>query len=112
MKRFLLLLLLASQLFAHGVGFDLKSSESVQLVQFKYADGKPLTYCEILVYGPEDDEIEFQNGRTDRNGYFAFLPDKEGVWLVEIKDTQGHNATAQIVISEDKKGFSGELLKF
>lgn len=111
MKQFLFLALFAVQLFAHGVGFNLKSSESVQLLHFNYADGKPLTYCEILIYGPEDDEIEFQNGRTDRNGCFAFLPDQKGVWLVEVKDTQGHSATAQIVVSEDKKQFNGELLK-
>lgn len=111
MKSFIILLLLTVQLFAHGVGFDLKSAESVQLLQFKYADGKPLIYCEILIYGPDDDEIEFQNGRTDRNGFFAFQPDKKGVWLVEIQDSQGHSATAQIVVSEDKKVFRGEILK-
>ncbi len=99
MKYSIVFFLFVAQLFAHGVGYKLKSAEEVQVLSFYYADGTVMNYNEVVIHSPAD-EIEYQNGRTDRNGNFAFLPNCPGLWLVAIKDAQGHEATATILIEE------------
>ncbi len=112
MRYLLIVLFFAAQLSAHAVGYELKSTDAVQLLSFSYADGKPMDYCEVMVYGPEDEEIEFQNGRTDRRGFFAFLPESSGVWLVEVKDTKGHTGTVQVLIKDDDGVITGTVIRY
>lgn len=111
MKKLLLMFCITAQLFAHGVGFDLKKSDDVQLIYFYYSDGKVMSYSEIQIYGPTDSDVEYQNGRTDRNGYFAFYPNAPGVWLVTATDEKGHSASAQILMKKIGDGLKGYVLK-
>ena len=53
-----------------------------------------MAYAQVTVRGPLDDEVEFQNGRTDRNGRFAFVPDEAGQWKVVVEDGLGHRVSA------------------
>ncbi len=110
MKAILTICMIVSMLFAHGVGFNLESSESAQVVSFHYANGEPMAYAEILIYDPHSSDVEFQNGRTDRNGKFAFVPDSEGMWIVKAQDSKGHMADACIIISIKKGKMSSKVL--
>lgn len=112
MKKLLILLCFTASLFAHGVGFDLKKSDEVPLLYFHYADGKAMSYSEVLIYGPTDGDVEYQNGRTDRNGYFAFYPNAAGVWLVTVADEKDHTASARILMEKKGDKLVGKILTY
>ena len=86
---------------AHGIGYTLLENRNVQYVQFYYTTGHEVAYASVQVFDPFDGELEFQNGRSDRHGGFAFLPDTSGGWYVRIADAQGHETTAELLIEFD-----------
>ena len=55
-----------------------------------FADGEVLAYVQAEVFSPADAKIPYQKGRTDRNGWLAFVPDVPGKWRVKIIDATGH----------------------
>ncbi|MEZ6854724.1 hypothetical protein [Halodesulfovibrio aestuarii] len=91
--------LTTSSAFAHGVVANSISSKSVA-VHFGYAGGDPMSYAEVLVYAPEakDGDPEFQNGRTDASGNFAFIPNTPGTWSISASD-MGHRAEMQVNVT-------------
>jgi nickel transport protein len=54
-----------------------------------------MAWNKVRVFGPGDEKTEFVVARTDRNGRFAFLPDRPGLWRVEASDDEGHKAVAE-----------------
>lgn len=87
---------------AHGTDHRVIDPESAIAVEFVYSDNAPLRYAEVLVFSPENDEVEYQNGRTDRNGRFVFYPDQPGSWHIQANDGTGHLEK----VSVDVKGGS------
>jgi nickel transport protein len=85
---------------AHGTGARVLDDANAVAVHFHYADQGPMQYAEILVFSPSDKEVEHQNGRTDRNGVFAFRPDAPGTWIIEADDGMGHKERARIRIEQ------------
>jgi nickel transport protein len=79
---------------AHGTGFRILDGQRPVAVEFVYSSGAPMAYAEALVWSPGDDGVEYQNGRTDRKGRFAFLPDAPGTWKISVRDGRGHKAVA------------------
>ena len=61
-----------------------------------FSDGRPAADMSVAVYAPGDSE-RFWSGRTDRNGRFAFFPDREGTWDILIYDRMGHRLELNIV---------------
>ncbi len=69
-----------------------------------FSSGDSIAYGEVLIYSPGNSEVEYQNGRTDKNGVFSFLPDKTGIWKVEVDGGLGHKLMFDVnVSSPDKK---------
>ncbi len=96
----LCLLLQAGQVYGHGVHYSLAEAQAVSVV-FGYAGGEPMSYAEVLVFGPDSPpDLEFQNGRTDSRGMFAFIPDKPGTWRIAASDGTGHRAEFSIPVAE------------
>lgn len=58
------------------------------LVRFAYSDGKAPEFAAVRVLDANGQE--FQNGRTDARGRFAFVPDRPGLWRISISDGMGH----------------------
>ena len=87
--------------FAHGVLANTISSKAA-VVQFCYVGGEPMSYAEVAVYSPntQEGDVEFQNGRTDAKGNFAFVPDRVGVWRITASD-MGHKAELQITVADE-----------
>lgn len=83
---------------AHGTGYRLIDDAKAVAVSFFYADGQPMSYAETLVFGPKDKEIEYQNGRTDQQGRFAFYPETPGTWRLVVNDGMGHRAEGIITV--------------
>jgi len=70
-------------------------------VDFEYSDGSPVSFAKVKIWSPDNDSIEFQNGRTDTNGRFSFFPDVDGVWRITVNDGMGHVATLEHVLSSN-----------
>lgn len=87
----------ATSVLAHGVRYDIESKRTV-CVRVAYDDGEPMSYARTKVFGPENAKTEHQNGRTDKNGRFAFVPDTAGAWMVDVGDGMGHAIQAEIDI--------------
>ena len=87
--------------FAHGVTASGITSKTVA-VHFEYAGGDPMSYAEVLVFAPEskDGDAEFQNGRTDAKGNFAFVPTTSGTWNISATD-MGHRAELDVTVTQD-----------
>lgn len=84
---------------AHGVEGDLSYGEGY-CVTAQYDDGEPMSYAAVEIQAP-DSEIEFQNGRTDRNGRFMFQPDAPGRWQAIVKDGMGHRLALDVEAGKD-----------
>lgn len=91
----------ASPAYGHGVNFGI-FHEQAMAVRFSYADGEPMSYVEVMVFGPQSSsDLEFQNGRTDARGAFAFVPDRAGTWRVEAWDGLGHKGIINVPVAKD-----------
>ena len=94
-----LLLMGAAQAHAHALYAAHTLQGSVALVQFAYAGGQVPTYAKVEVYSPADAKVEFQNGRTDAQGRFAFMPDTPGQWRIIMADNMGHRVEHPVEVS-------------
>ncbi len=90
-------------LFAHGTGYRVLNASRPAAMEFYYSDGSTIAYAEILVFSPQDDKVEYQNGRTDRQGRFAFWPDVAGSWRIVVKDGMGHGVEAHLDIAPEAR---------
>lgn len=95
------LLVVAPFAHGHGVIYGIFEGHAVA-VYFGYAGGEPMSYAKAKVFGPNSSsDLEFQNGRTDARGIFAFVPDQPGSWRVEAWDTLGHKGSIELTIKQE-----------
>jgi nickel transport protein len=106
-ERFTALLLLimallyASALCAHTVNFEVQQKGLA--VRIFYGADDPSSYSEYEVFGPGD-KLPHQTGRTDRNGFVSFVPDRQGVWKIKVlgESSHGfHGVTTEIKVDRD-----------
>ena len=86
---------------AHGVNVDIRIEGGVVILEASYSPTQPLVDAAVAIYSPAEPENEWQSGRTDRTGHFAFIPDVTGEWSIVIDDQKGHIKKATIVFSTD-----------
>jgi len=91
----LILLTMAVPAFSHGIQFRV-SRENAVVLKAWYDDGTPMSYAKVTIFSPENRETEFQNGRSDRDGAFAFVPPHQGPWEVTFDDGTGHGFKEKI----------------
>ena len=84
---------------AHGVRGMVNMSEAF-CAAASYDDGEPMSYAGVEVIAPES-TLPFQSGRTDRNGFFCFRPDRAGQWQLSVRDEMGHRVCLQTIVSSD-----------
>jgi len=89
---------------AHGTDYRVIEEAPVIAAEFFYSDKKPMRYAEVLVFSPENDEVEYQNGRTDQNGRFAFYPESSGKWRIKVNDGMGHAVRAEVPVDFPETG--------
>ncbi len=100
LAAFLGLLAAPAPVLAHGTDYRvIADNDPVVGIAFFYSDKVPMRYAEVLVYSPENDKIEFQNGRTDAEGRFAFFAETPGDWRVEVNDGMGHAVHATVAVT-------------
>jgi nickel transport protein len=86
---------------AHTIQYHVEQQVGIAVRAYYSADD-PVSYSEYELHGPGDEEPH-QIGRTDRNGYLAFVPDRQGTWRLQVwgESTHGfHGVTTEIVVDE------------
>lgn len=94
------LLLFPAPAKAHGTGYRIAGDKQVTTIEAFYSSNEPMAYAEVLIFSPEDKDVEYQNGRTDKNGRFAFYPDIGGTWRVTVSDGMGHKIDAEVQVNK------------
>jgi len=83
----MLLLLIYSGAEAHSVHYQVEN-KGISARIFYSAD-EPASYSQYEIFGPGD-KIPHQKGRTDKNGFVSFLPDRAGVWIIKVFGESDH----------------------
>ena len=94
----LALLAAAPPAAAHEVLHAVERGGRAVAVHAFFSDGEPLAYCEAQVFSPADPRVPYQKGRTDRNGWVAFVPDVPGKWRVRVVEATGHGVDAEVEV--------------
>ena len=76
-------------LYAHTVNYAVEQ-KSVVAVRVFYAADDPANYSEFEVYAPNSGDLPYQTGRTDKNGFVSFIPDRQGIWKVKVLGESAH----------------------
>jgi nickel transport protein len=90
--------LAAAVLSAHDIEITVEHAPPAVVVRTTYAGTEPAPYASVLVYAPGKTETEYQNGRTDENGVFSFVPDENGEWRFVVDDEMGHRTELAIPV--------------
>jgi nickel transport protein len=90
-----LALLLALPAVAHEVSAEVARDRAVA-VRARDHHGKGLAGAEAEVFSPADPATPFWKGRTDRDGWVAFVPDAPGRWRVRVIDATGHGIVTDV----------------
>lgn len=64
--------------------FDLFATHEVT-AQFATPDGKPMVNAEVRAFAPGDPNSPPVRGRTDADGKFVFVADRDGFWTAEAR---------------------------
>jgi len=105
---------------AHTVNYDVQQ-KSVAAVKVFYAADDPASYAEFEVYAPNGGDLPHQTGRTDSNGFVAFIPDRQGTWKVKVLGESAHGyhgVTVEVKVDKDlnlesfKKPLVAQYTKF
>jgi nickel transport protein len=86
-------------LFAHGMEHTITREQTV-VIRAAYDDGEPMSYADVKIYAPGNAQIEPQNGRTDKHGCFAFIPDGPGQWRLTVDGGMGHMITTDVTVDD------------
>lgn len=78
---------LCSLAIAHSVHYQVEN-KGISVRVF-YAEDDPASYSSYEIFGPGD-KIPHQKGRTDRNGFVSFLPDRQGKWIIKVYGESEH----------------------
>ena len=80
---------------AHETLHEVQRGKAIA-VKACFASGEALAYAPYEVYSPADPEIPYQEGRSDRNGWVAFVPNAAGKWRLKVIDESGHGLHIEV----------------
>jgi len=86
---------------AHTINYQVENRGISVRVFFDKND--PVNYSAYEILGPGD-TIPYQKGRTDRNGFVSFFPDRRGTWIIKVygESEHGmHGATINVQVDKD-----------
>ena len=100
-----IIVLTPAMLWSHGIVRTIEQGKAMVITTL-YDDGEPISYAAVKIFSPGDRKVEYQNGRTDKNGRFAFVPSEAGDWLVRLSDGMGHGFEEHVRVDADLRGTS------
>ena len=86
---------------AHTINYHVEN-RGISLRVF-YDRDDPVSYSSYEILGPGD-TIPHQKGRTDKNGFVSFIPDRQGKWVVKVlgESEHGmHGTTIEVQVDKD-----------
>ena len=95
------LLLIPCGVPAHGVKGEIAEGTGAMIITARYSNNDVMSYAATTIRPPSG-EIDFQTGRTDRNGRFCFFPDIDGDWEVTVDDGMGHRLRMAVPVGRDR----------
>jgi nickel transport protein len=93
-------LLFSSPVYAHSIHYEVQQ-KGISVKVF-YSEKDPASYSSYELYGPGD-ALPHQTGRTDKNGFASFFPDRAGIWKIKIwgESSHGfHGVTIDVRVNE------------
>lgn len=91
---------MCTPVIAHSVHYQVEN-RGVSVRVF-FGENDPASYSAYDIFGPGD-RLPHQKGRTDKNGFVSFLPDRQGQWVVKVygeSDHGMHGAQIEIKVNE------------
>jgi nickel transport protein len=87
--------LLASPALAHETLHQVVHGKAVAVRAYE-SDGDPLAMTPFEVYSPTAPKVAWVTGRTDRDGWLAFVPSAPGRWRVRVIEAAGHGLDVEV----------------
>ena len=83
---------------AHSTSVNYQITEAIA-IEATFDNGKPMVNAQVVVYAPDNPSIPWQQGLTDKQGKFTFVPDfnNQGNWSVKVRSA-GHGKIIDIPI--------------
>ncbi|MDQ7786962.1 MAG: hypothetical protein RDU01_05090 [Thermodesulfovibrionales bacterium] len=95
--------------FSHSVHYQV-ANKGISVRVF-YAEDDPASYSSYEIFG-HGDTIPHQKGRTDKNGFVSFLPDRQGKWVIKVFGESEHGMHgAQIEVNVNENLFMDSFKK-
>lgn len=100
--------------YGHSINYQIL--EKGIAVRAFYSEKDPSSYSQYEIWGPGDKEdLPHQTGRTDKNGFLAFVPDRTGTWKIRLwgESSHGyHGFTTEVKVDKELnlQSFSKPLL--
>ncbi|MBK7926884.1 MAG: hypothetical protein IPJ98_05130 [Bryobacterales bacterium] len=90
--------------FAHELEATAALTPPAVVVRARYGGSEPVAFVKVQVLAPQGSPVEYQNGLTDRNGQFSFVPDGPGAWRVLVDDEEGHRRELTVSVPSPFEG--------
>lgn len=58
--------------------------------------------CDVLIFYPLSTKVDMKT-RTNNDGLFSFIPDKAGIWTIQVRDKSGHGMRINLEIDKQLK---------
>ncbi|MBS3920779.1 MAG: hypothetical protein KG012_18050 [Deltaproteobacteria bacterium] len=94
------LFLIIPPVFSHSIHYDVQQKGIS--VKIFYSKDNPASYSEYELFGPGDSQPH-QTGRTDKNGFVSFAPERAGIWKIKVwgESTHGfHGVTIDVRVDQ------------
>lgn len=91
-------------LAAHDLEAKVELTSRAVILSAYYAGGGSAPFIQVSVFSPASGGKEFQSGRTDANGAFAFVADRPGEWRCILDDELGHRKELAIEVTPEGRG--------
>jgi nickel transport protein len=92
---------------AHGVTVEHRQLNQIEL-EARFETGEPMANAQVLIYAPGNPTAVWQEGTTDAQGRFSFVPDPAlpGGWEVMVRQA-GHGELTIIPVAASPDLASG-----
>lgn len=86
---------------AHTINYQVEN-KGISVRVF-YDKDDPVNYSAYEIMGPGD-TVPHQKGRTDKNGFISFAPDRRGAWVIKVMGESEHGmhgTTIQVQVNQE-----------
>jgi len=80
--------LFTSSAYPHSINYEVQQ-KGISVRVF-YTEKDPASYSQYELFGPGD-TLPHQTGRTDKNGFISFFPERAGFWKIKVWGESGHD---------------------